>query len=134
MLGGRREAVPVSPPAPWTQVVNTVGFYNRKFFMLFLVYTNVTLLIALVTISAQMPDLLPWAKTEEARSPPARPSAPPPSATHDTLRAERRPPAASIRHASPTARVVGRPSRAGSRACSTSCCSSARSWRTASCC
>uniref|UniRef100_A0A7S2NA50 Palmitoyltransferase n=1 Tax=Haptolina brevifila TaxID=156173 RepID=A0A7S2NA50_9EUKA len=37
---------------PW--VVNTVGFYNRKFFMLFLVYTNLTLFVCLISLVAQV--------------------------------------------------------------------------------
>ena len=35
---------------PW--VVNTVGFYNRKFFMLFLIYANLTLLASLISLIA----------------------------------------------------------------------------------
>ena len=34
-------------------VVNTVGFYNRKFFMLFLVYANVTLAFCVVFLVSQ---------------------------------------------------------------------------------
>ena len=37
---------------PW--VVNTVGFYNRKFFMLFLVYANLTMLVACVYLLVQV--------------------------------------------------------------------------------
>jgi len=51
---------------PW--VVNTVGFYNRKFFMLFLIYTNMTVTISLLGVSIQMPDLFPWASSDEAVS------------------------------------------------------------------
>ena len=49
------------------QVVNTIGFYNRKFFMLFLVYANLTLAFSLIAIGAQMPDLIPWATSTEAK-------------------------------------------------------------------
>ena len=40
---------------PW--VVNTVGFYNRKFFMLFLVYANLTMLFALFFRLGQAPTM-----------------------------------------------------------------------------
>jgi len=43
---------------PW--VVNTVGFYNRKFFILFLVYTNLTLLVAVVTLFSQAWSAWDW--------------------------------------------------------------------------
>ena len=43
---------------PW--IVNTVGFYNRKFFMLFLVYTNLTLAIALITLASLLAQSWDW--------------------------------------------------------------------------
>jgi len=43
---------------PW--VVNTVGFYNRKFFMLFLVYTNLTLFVVIVTLISQLWQVWDW--------------------------------------------------------------------------
>ena len=43
---------------PW--VANTVGFYNRKFFILFLVYTNLTLLVAVVTLLSQAWSAWDW--------------------------------------------------------------------------
>ena len=49
---------------PW--VVNTVGFYNRKFFMLFLIYANLTLFIALVILAAYLPTLWPWLMDEQS--------------------------------------------------------------------
>ena len=48
---------------PW--VVNTVGFYNRKFFMLFLVYANLTLLVALATLVCYAPTMWHWCLSEE---------------------------------------------------------------------
>jgi hypothetical protein len=50
---------------PW--VVNTVGFYNRKFFMLFLIYVNCTLLICLVSLAAMAPTMWPWMGSETAK-------------------------------------------------------------------
>ena len=44
---------------PW--VVNCVGFYNRKFFMLFLCYANITMVIAATTLLLQLPDGELWA-------------------------------------------------------------------------
>ena len=48
---------------PW--VINTVGFYNRKFFMLFLVYANLTCCFMLVALVAQAPTLWPWLNSDE---------------------------------------------------------------------
>ncbi len=47
---------------PW--VVNTVGYYNRKFFLLFLYYSCFTMVYTLVVLLPQLPDLYPWAKDE----------------------------------------------------------------------
>mmetsp|Transcript_11928 Transcript_11928/g.30575 ORF Transcript_11928/g.30575 Transcript_11928/m.30575 type:complete len:360 (-) Transcript_11928:226-1305(-) len=47
---------------PW--VVNTVGFYNRKFFMLFLVYTNLTLLVVLATLLSQLWESWDWLQSD----------------------------------------------------------------------
>ena len=48
---------------PW--VVNTVGFYNRKFFMLFLIYANFTMLFAVVFLLAQAPVMFDWLQSED---------------------------------------------------------------------
>ena len=48
---------------PW--VVNTVGFYNRKFFMLFLIYANLTMLHSVIYLLCQMPRMLPWLMVED---------------------------------------------------------------------
>ena len=37
-----------------------MGFYNRKFFMLFLVYANLTLLYSLVFLVSQAPAMWDW--------------------------------------------------------------------------
>jgi hypothetical protein len=52
---------------PW--VVNTVGFYNRKFFMLFLVYVNLTLVVALIMLGTQASAMMPWIQDEEHGAP-----------------------------------------------------------------
>lgn len=52
---------------PW--VVNTVGFYNRKFFMLFLCYANLTMFVALIFLLTQAPRLWPWLTDEESGAP-----------------------------------------------------------------
>ena len=51
---------------PW--VVNTVGFYNRKFFMLFLIYANLTMLISLVSLMIMISagGMWQWAQSESA--------------------------------------------------------------------
>lgn len=49
---------------PW--VVNTVGFYNRKFFMLFLVYTNLTLLCTIISLASLAPTMIDWLQSESA--------------------------------------------------------------------
>ena len=46
---------------PW--VVNTVGFYNRKFFLLFLFYACVTIAYSLLAIAAQAADFFDFAST-----------------------------------------------------------------------
>jgi len=48
---------------PW--VVNTVGFYNRKFFMLFLLYTNLTLLVVVITLLSQMWQMWDWLEADD---------------------------------------------------------------------
>lgn len=48
---------------PW--VVNTVGFYNRKFFMLFLVYANLTLLVAVISLGSQVYEMWDWLNDKE---------------------------------------------------------------------
>jgi len=48
---------------PW--VVNTVGFYNRKFFMLFLCYANLTMLVAFIFLCSQITDMWPWMQNED---------------------------------------------------------------------
>ena len=47
---------------PW--VVNTVGFYNRKFFMLFLIYADLTMFVAILVLVAQMPHIWNWLQDE----------------------------------------------------------------------
>ena len=49
---------------PW--VVNTVGFYNRKFFMLFLLYANATLLFCAITLLAYLSPMWTWLESDEA--------------------------------------------------------------------
>eukprot|EP00316_Scyphosphaera_apsteinii_P017381 CAMPEP_0119321080 /NCGR_PEP_ID=MMETSP1333-20130426/54344_1 /TAXON_ID=418940 /ORGANISM="Scyphosphaera apsteinii, Strain RCC1455" /LENGTH=179 /DNA_ID=CAMNT_0007327953 /DNA_START=464 /DNA_END=999 /DNA_ORIENTATION=+ len=44
---------------PW--VVNTVGFYNRKFFLLFLIYTCLTLFYTLIATAPRLPAMFEWA-------------------------------------------------------------------------
>ncbi len=51
---------------PW--VVNTVGFYNRKFFLLFLFYANLTLLYCLVALLAQLVPMWEWLGTDGGRA------------------------------------------------------------------
>eukprot|EP00967_Tisochrysis_lutea_P131955 scaffold229854_cov37-Tisochrysis_lutea.AAC.2 len=48
---------------PW--VVNTVGFYNRKFFLLFLFYTVCLLIFTLASIAPQLPSLFGWTMNTE---------------------------------------------------------------------
>lgn len=52
---------------PW--VVNTVGFYNRKFFLLFLFYACATIAYSLLTLAAQAPTFFDFAShlTDEGR-------------------------------------------------------------------
>ena len=47
---------------PW--VVNTVGFYNRKFFLLFLLYTTTALFFTVVALAPQLPGMYRWANSE----------------------------------------------------------------------
>lgn len=42
-------------------VINTVGFYNRKFFLLFLLYACLTILYSLAALAAQLPALFAFA-------------------------------------------------------------------------
>ena len=52
---------------PW--VVNTVGFYNRKFFLLFLFYACLTIAYSVLCIAAQVPAIFDFARqlTDEGR-------------------------------------------------------------------
>jgi len=50
---------------PW--VTNTVGFYNRKFFLLFVFYLIVLLAYTLLTLAPQLPGLFDWAMNGENR-------------------------------------------------------------------
>jgi len=51
---------------PW--VVNTVGFYNRKFFLLFLLYASLTLLYCLVALLAQLVPMWDWLGSDAGRA------------------------------------------------------------------
>jgi palmitoyltransferase len=51
---------------PW--VLNTVGYYNRKFFILFLGYTVLTLFFAVLTLLLQLPAIWEWLGSDTAQS------------------------------------------------------------------
>ena len=55
----RRLTLNMDHYCPW--VANTVGHYNRKFFLLFLLYTCLLLAYVLLSIAPQLPDLFDWA-------------------------------------------------------------------------
>lgn len=49
---------------PW--VLNTIGFYNRKFFLLFILYTICLIGFTLVSIAPQLPGIFEWARSENS--------------------------------------------------------------------
>ena len=51
---------------PW--VVNTVGFYNRKFFLLFLLYVNTALAVSALTLVAYAYAMWDWLNSDEVMS------------------------------------------------------------------
>jgi len=61
----RRLTLNMDHYCPW--VANTVGHYNRKFFLLFLLYTCLLLAYVLLSIAPQLPDLFDWALDGDGR-------------------------------------------------------------------
>ena len=51
---------------PW--VLNTVGFYNRKFFILFLLYTCITIFLSAIAIASLFPSIIAWTNSDSVQN------------------------------------------------------------------